>query len=329
MNDNFMYLPDGSSLKIEGASYVGAPADNTVMFVSKKVEKLLENLVPVSGCLIFIEKNVVIPEEVSRDRNLFVRTDNPQRDYSCFVNQIQAERDKRNSERKYNITDNGYTIGENVTIGEGAYIEPGVFIDHDVKIGRRAKLLSGARIRSAVIGDDFIAGENCTIGTLGFNFAKDDEGNLHRIPSLGRVKIGNGVEVGAFANLTCGIAGDTIICDYTKIDVLVHVGHDVSIGRDTEVPAGVIIGGFARIGANAFLGVNSTIRNRIVIGDYAYIGMGAAVTKNIPSQALAMGVPAHVKGWMCTCGNRLDTGFRCEKCVQQYQLGSDGSLQNK
>ena len=317
------HLADGSPLEITGASYAGRPLSHTVMFASKKVEQLLENLSDVEGCLVFIETDVVIPSSVDQTRNLFVRTDNPQREYTAFVNLIQKERDERDSKRKYTLVAGGYTIGENVSIGEGSVIEPGAFIGHDVVIGRNAKILSGAIIRNALIGDDFLAGENCTIGTFGFNYAKDKHGNNVRIPSLGKVRIGNGVEVFAHSNIAAGMAGDTVICDYAKIDVLVHIGHDVFIGRNAEIPAGVIVGGFARIGDNSFLGVNSSIRNRKDVGNYAFIGMGAAVAQNIPSNALAMGVPAKISGWMCQCGSKLDEHLKCPYCGNSYEVAVD------
>lgn len=313
-------LADGTPLEISGASYAGRPLSHTVMFVSKKVESLLVNLSNVIGCLVFIETDVVIPPMVDQALNLFIRTDNPQREYTDYVNRIQRERNERDKQRKYTITDGGFVIGENVTIGEGALIEPGAFIGHDVVIGKRVRILAGARIRNAVIGDDFLAGENCTIGTFGFNYAKNEAGNTVRIPSLGKVRIGNGVEVFAHSNVAAGMAGDTIICDYAKIDVLVHVGHDALIGRNVEIPAGVIVGGFARIGDNTFLGVNSSIRNRKEVGNHSFIGMGAAVTQDIPSSALAIGIPAKVKGWLCQCGNRLDDHLECLCCGKEYAL---------
>ena len=318
-------LPDGSPLVIIGASYIGKPVSNTVMFASKKVERLLVNLHDVSNCLVFIENDVIIPDSVDQLHNLFIRTDNPQRDYTSYVNSIQAKRDEMNAHRKYTMTDSGYIIGENVKIGAGASIEAGALIDHDVVIGCNARILAGAKIRNAIIGDDFFAGENCTIGTAGFNFAKDECGDIVRIPSLGKVLIGNGVEVFAHSNIACGMAGDTVISDYAKIDVLVHIGHDAFIGRNVEIPAGVIVGGFSKVGDNSFLGVNSTIRNRKEIGSNAFIGMGAAVAQDIPSHALAMGVPAKVKGWMCSCGNRLDENLNCPKCGKTYSsICNDG-----
>ncbi len=292
MNKQKEFYLNGKPIEINGASYAGAPLSNTVMFVSKKVESLLENIKNVIGCLVFIESDVIIPEDVDKNTNLFVRTDFPQRDYAEYVNQIAKARIERDRDRKYTLTEAGYTIGENVHIGDNALIEPGVIIGHDVVIGKNATLLAGAVIKNAIIGDNFVAGENCTIGTLGFNFAKDEKGNSFRIPSLGKIRIGNGVEISALTNVTCGIAGDTIIRDYAKVDVLTHISHDNDIGTNTEIAAGTILGGFDTVGDNVFIGVNACVKNRLKIANSAFVGMGSAVIRNIGEDAHVFGNPA-------------------------------------
>ena len=329
MNFDSSFSLHGQHLDLVGASYAGNPKPKTVMFVSKKVEGLLTNLVSVEGCLVFIESDVCIPPEVDNHNNLFVRTENPQWDYTEFVISLAKQKEERDSLRKFHLTEGGYYVGENVSIGANPHIEPGVLIGHDVVIGDNATILAGAKIKHATIGHGFIAGENCSIGTQGFNFAKDLNGSLIRIPSLGAVVIGDDVEVGALSNVTCGLAGDTVLKNYAKIDVLVHVGHDVVIGEDVEIPAGVILGGFSEVGDSAFIGVNSSVRNRIRIGHHAYVGMGAAVTKDIMARSLSMGVPAMQKGWMCSCGGRLDEDRVCKKCGRSYHCNKSGIQENE
>lgn len=275
---------------INGASYAGNPVSHTAMYITKKVEHLVENLRSVSGCLVFIEQNVIVPEDISQ-KHQFVRTDNPQGDYAAYVNGIYKERLQAEKAKAYTRVNGMYTIGENVKIGPNAYIEPGVFIGHDVIIGDNAVIKANAIIKQAVIGDNFIACEGCTIGMFGFTMAKDTCGNNVRIPTLGKVQIGNNVEVGTNTNISCGSSGDTIIEDNVKIDTLVHVAHDVHIHKNTEIPAGVILGGYSDIGENVFIGINSAVRNRKTVGDNAYIGMGTVVTKNVEAGTTVVGNP--------------------------------------
>lgn len=278
---------------IEGVSYAGSPKDNTAMYISKKVERLLHNLEGRKNCLVFCERTIEIPEEL-RESNLIVSTDNPQRAYAEFVQQFEDQRFKEMENRKYSLDQRGYYVGENVSIGKDCYIEPGCLIGHDVVIGDRAVILAGTIIKNAVIGDDFKANEGAVIGAAGFTIAEDAEGNKIRIPTLGKVIIGNHVEIGTQDNISCGSGGNTVIGDYTKLDTLVHIGHDVNIGKNAEITAGVIVGGFATIEDGAWIGINACIRNRISIGENVLIGMGAVVTKSVPSQVTIVGNPARV-----------------------------------
>lgn len=287
-------LPDGAQIEIIGASYAGKPVSNTVMFVSKKVESLLANLVDVSGCLVFIESDVIIPDSVDQSRNCFIRTDNPQRDYACFANEIAEERERRNQVREVRLTPYGYYIGENVIIGEGAFIEPGAVIGHDVIIGCNARIMAGAVIKHAVIGDNFYAGENAVIGTEGFNFAVDSNGHAFRMKALGRIRIGDNVEIGAQSVVACALAGYTEIGSNTKIDTYSQVSHDCTLGGDCEICGGVMFGGFVQIGERVFVGANVATKNRISIGDDAFVALGSTVLKNVEKGEQVFGNPARV-----------------------------------
>lgn len=278
-------------MDVKNVSYAGRPLNNTAMYITKKVERLVNNLSNVSGCKIFVESNVVVPEDIA-EKNEFVFTDTPQKDYALFVKRLSEERDEYNKSRSYTLTEGGYYIGENVQIGMNSIIEPGAFIDHDVVIGNNAIIKSGAKIRNLIAGDNFVACENCTVGTNGFTMADDDNGNKMRIPTLGKVYVGNNVEINSLANVSCGSAGNTVFEDNVKIDSLVHIGHDVHLGKNVEIPAGAIVGGFCEIKEGAFVGINATLRNRIVIGEKAFVGMGAVVTKSIPEGITVVGNPA-------------------------------------
>lgn len=277
--------------QIESVSYAGNPISNTAMYITKKVEHLLANLEKVDGCLVFAEENIEIPEELAA-KHSFVKTKTPQRDYARYVNELADKKRARDDARNYTLTEGGYVIGENVTIGQNTLIEPGAFIGHDVVIGNNAVIKAGAKIRDTIAGDGFIACENCTVGTTGFTMADDEDGNKMRIPTLGKVVIGNNVEVGALSNISCGSAGNTVLEDNVKLDSLVHLGHDVFLGKNVEIPAGAILGGFCVLEEGAYVGVNATLRNRIHIGKNAFIGMGAVVTKSVEDGVTVVGNPA-------------------------------------
>lgn len=283
----------GRGFVLKGASYAGAPRSNTVMYITKKVEHLLQNLSGVSGCLVFISDTVSVPPALS-ESNCFFATDNPQLEYALFAKKMAGELEREDKSKKYTLADGGYYVGEGVTIGEGAAIAPFSFIGHGVKIGKNARIGAGAKIMNAVIGDDFIAGEGCTVGTSGFTMAADAEGNKMRIPTLGGVTIGNGVEISALTNISCGSAGDTVLEDYVKLDSLIHIGHDARLCKNVEITAGATIGGFVVLRERVYIGVGAVLRNRIEIGENTIVGMGSIVTKSHPANITIAGNPARI-----------------------------------
>lgn len=275
---------------ITGASYAGNPVSGTAMFISKKVEGLLKNLKNVENCLIFIESGMTPDEELFK-KNCIHISDNPQREYAKFMTGFAQESFAEERQLKYELKE-GYYIGEKVSIGDDSYIEPGCLIGHGVSIGAHCRIFGGAVIKNAIIGDNFVCNENAVIGTNGFTMAEDEKGDKFRIPTLGKVIIGNNVEIGQLNTVSVGSGGDTIIQDNVKLDGLVYVGHNANLAKNTEVAGGVIIPGFVNTGEDVYMGVNSSIRNRINIGANSVIGMGAVVTKSVPDNTTVIGNPA-------------------------------------
>ena len=280
-----------NNFPIYGASYVGNPKSNTVMYATKKIEHQLTRLEKVKECLVYIEDTVDVDERLLKD-HCFVRTGNPSYEYAQFAIALSNVKKAQDADKKYTLTEGGYYLGEDVELGKECCIEPHCVIGHGVKIGNHAYIMANSVIKNAVIGDHFICNENSVVGAQGFTMSRDDEGNLFRIPTLGKVIIGDHVEVGALNNISCGSAGNTVLKDYVKLDAHVHVGHDDEIGQNTEIPAGAVLSGFVRIGKNVFVGVNATLRNRIDIGDNVMIGMGAVCTKSVESGQTVIGNPA-------------------------------------
>lgn len=290
MPDDIYDILEKCSFTVKDVSYIGNPKPNTAVFVTKKVQNLLNNLVNVNNCLVFVENGIKCSDFIKR-KHYFVYSDNPQNQYANFANLIYKERIKKERKKKY-IYEQGYYIGENVTIGENAYIEPGCLLGHGVSIGKNACIFAGTVIKNTIIGDNFLSNEHAVIGAAGFTMAEDINGNKFRIPTLGGVRIGNNVEIGACDNISCGSGNDTIIEDFVKIDALVYIGHDAHIGKNVEITAGSIVGGFTGIDECSFLGINSCIRNRIDIAENSVIGMGAVVTKNVLPNMTVIGNPA-------------------------------------
>lgn len=279
-------------LSVNSASYIGKPIDNTIMFISKKVEHLLKNLFGHKNCIVFSENGIELPDEEFVKDNYFIFSDNPQFEYAKFANIVANKRFDEEKDKKYTLTPEGYYLGENTVIGENSYIEPGCLIGHGVIIGKDARILAGAVIKNSIIGDRVIINEYAVIGSNGFTMSNDENGNKFRIPTLGKVIIGNDVEIGAHDNISCGSGGNTVLDDYVKIDALVHIGHDVHLHKNVEVTAGVTFSGFVDAGEESYIGVGSVLRNRISLGEHSFIGMGSNVTKSVEANIVVAGNPA-------------------------------------
>lgn len=161
------------------------------------------------------------------------------------------------------VIHSGCSIGDDVSIGEGGLLYPNVTIYDGCRIGCRAIIHSGA-----VIGAD------------GFGFAPD-AGVWLKIPQIGRVRIGDDVEIGANTSIDRGAIDDTVIGDGCKLDNQVHIAHNCVIGEHTVIAGCAGVAGSTRIGRGCMIGGAAMILNHLVIADGTVISPGSMVMKSI------------------------------------------------
>jgi UDP-3-O-[3-hydroxymyristoyl] glucosamine N-acyltransferase len=183
-------------------------------------------------------------------------------------------------------------ISSDAQIGEGSYIGPFCSIGKAV-IGKNAKIGASCVILDGVtIGDNVKIKSFTIIGKEGFGLAKNVQGEWERFPHIGRVTIGNNVEIGAHVSIDRGTLGLTTIYDGVKIDDSCHIAHNISVGENTIIIGHTIIGGSTVIGKNCYISYGVTILNGIIIHDNAYIGLGSVVINNISQGKRVFGNPA-------------------------------------
>ena len=199
-------MDPGYRFTIHGASFIGSPRSGTVLFVTKKVRKLLENLKDAEECLVFAETGLDIPEEF-RKKNCFVTADDPQRAYAEFALEFRREESERERQRKWTQTPEGAWLGENVTLGTGCVLENGCRIGHDVVLGDGAFIGAGSTVVHAEIGKGFGCLDRCSVGLDAFFMAEGE--NRFRIPSFGKVFIGDRATVGMGAVVISNVKADT------------------------------------------------------------------------------------------------------------------------
>jgi UDP-3-O-[3-hydroxymyristoyl] glucosamine N-acyltransferase len=191
----------------------------------------------------------------------------------------------------------GAVVGAGAEIGSGSVIGANAVIGADVRIGRDCSIGAGVTISNSLIGDRVIIHPGCKIGQDGFGFVMGGSGHV-KIPQVGRVIIQDNVEIGAGTTIDRGAIRDTVIGEGTKIDNLVQVGHNVSIGRHCIVVAQTGISGSSTLEDFVVLGARVGLNNNVTIGEGAQIAAISVVHGDVPPGARWGGTPAKpVKQW--------------------------------
>jgi len=187
-------------------------------------------------------------------------------------------------------------IVESRRLGKQVFVGPGAYVGREVRIGDGGTVSSGAQIHGDVsMGKDVVIKAGAVIGTDGFGFERASDGTLERFPHIGGVVLEDEVEIGANTCVDRGTLGNTVVGFGTKVDNLVHIGHNARIGRNCLIAAGSVVCG-SEIGDNCFLGVGSRIIQKVKVGRNVFVGMGAVVLTDVPDDTVVVGVPARPLG---------------------------------
>jgi UDP-3-O-[3-hydroxymyristoyl] glucosamine N-acyltransferase len=185
-------------------------------------------------------------------------------------------------------------IGKNVKIGDNVKVYPQAYIGDNVTIGNNTTLFSGVKVYSeSIIGNDCIMHSNAVIGSDGFGFAPTKKGDFKKIPQIGNVVIGDGVEIGSETTVDRATLGSTRIGDGVKLDNLIQVAHNVVIGENTVIAAQTGIAGSAKIGKNCMIGGQVAIAGHITVPNNTKIGAKAGIAASPKKEGLTLqGSPA-------------------------------------
>jgi UDP-3-O-[3-hydroxymyristoyl] glucosamine N-acyltransferase len=186
------------------------------------------------------------------------------------------------------------TVGAGARIGDGSSIGAGCVIGSRVRLGARCLLHANVTIyENVTVGDRAVLHSGCVLGADGFGFVRSGD-HYEKFPQIGRVEIGNDVEIGANSCIDRAALGVTQIGDGVKIDNLVHIGHNCTIGRHVVIAAqtglsgGVVIEDYAVIGGQVGIGDKARIETGAVLGS----GCGILTSKIVRKGQVVWGTPA-------------------------------------
>jgi UDP-3-O-[3-hydroxymyristoyl] glucosamine N-acyltransferase len=181
-------------------------------------------------------------------------------------------------------------IGPGAEVGERTSLGPGCILGEDVRIGAESVLHARVTIYSrCALGARTIVHSGAVIGADGFGFAPAD-GRWLKIPQIGRVLIGDDVEVGANTTIDRGAIEDTVIEDGVKLDNQIQIGHNCHIGAHSAIAGCVGVAGSTRIGRHCMIGGAAMIGGHLSIADRVVLAGGSTVTKSIDRAGTYVGV---------------------------------------
>lgn len=185
----------------------------------------------------------------------------------------------------------GVTLGDRVRIGARVTLYPGVFIGNDTTIGDDTLLYPNVVVREGcTIGARVIIHSGTVIGSDGFGYVQD-QGRHYKIPQLGGVTIEDDVELGANVTVDRATLGQTLIRQGTKVDNLVQIAHNVTIGAHSIIVSQVGIAGSTRVGHHVMIGGQAGLADHLVIGDQVMIAARAGVNRNLEPNQIVSGAP--------------------------------------
>jgi UDP-3-O-[3-hydroxymyristoyl] glucosamine N-acyltransferase len=279
------YTSQGERRKVKSVSSIRDATENDLSFCWHEGEKGL-SLISASNAGVILCKTGMQGHVTTKPKTQYFFLDNPRLAFVHIANKILG------IEKKSKISTTAI-ISDNAKIGKDCYIGDFVTIGENCSVGEGTVIGEGARlVQNCIIGTNCIIQPGVAIGADGFAYERHPNGQLERFPHMKGVRIGNNVEICSNSSIARGSLSDTIIDDDTKIDALVHIAHNVSIGKNCQLTAGTIIGGSTSVGDMSWTGLNSTLKDNIKIGKNVLVASGASVIYDVSDGDIVAGVPA-------------------------------------
>lgn len=256
---------------------------------------------------------VIIQRDVADFGKAHIKVDNPRQAFNILLNLFKPEVKlfKGISDKAY-IGEN-VKLGKNVTVMAFAYIDdhavlgddvviyPNVYIGQHAAVGDKTTLHSGVSIREFCrVGSNCLIHDNTVIGADGFGFITKN-GKHTKVPQVGIVEVGNDVEIGCNVAIDRATTGSTAVADGTKIDNLVHIGHNCVLGENCLVVAQTGLAGSTIVGHNVTFAGQVGSKGHIKVGSNSVMAARSGLIGDVPENSFYAGFPARPhKEWLKT-----------------------------
>jgi len=272
---------NGDNFAIRAPADLGDCGPGDIVWIKRFTSELLELLETRKPSLVICDAETAVKTTVPH-----IVSDHPRRDFIRVVTEYYSPPGQTGIHPTA-LLDPEAKLGNDVSIGAYARIGPKVTIGNESSIG------SGVVIEARVsIGKGCVIKANSVLGGQGFGFEYDEDGTPLHFPHLGQIVIEDDVWIGACSTVELATLGTTRICTGCKIDDLVQIGHNTTIGRNTLVMAAAVICGGARIGERCWIAPHTVVKQKVTVGSGVTLGLGAVVLKDIEDNQVVAGVPA-------------------------------------
>lgn len=241
----------------------------------------------------------------SRSDIAYIEVDSPEKAFASVIINFFTPELKLNGIDKTAFIDSSTSLGKNVALGKNVVIGANCVIGNNVKIFHNTVLLDNVEVgddsvlfqnisvrEDCKIGKRVIIHPGAVIGADGFGYQKDEKGVYHKVPQIGNVVIEDDVEIGANTTIDRAALGSTLIKKGTKIDNLVQIAHNVSVGNNTVMSAQSGVSGSVKIGNNVILAGQVGLAGHLDIGDNVILIAQSGVSKSISKPGMYFGTPA-------------------------------------
>jgi UDP-3-O-[3-hydroxymyristoyl] glucosamine N-acyltransferase len=247
----------------------------------KNHEEIIQNT---KARLIICSLNTKLNRKLSGEK-LLIKVENPKLTLIRILEKLYSPKAEygihtssvihRDAKINKNVYIGPFTYIGKCEIDEGTIIHGHCYIFDNVKIGKNVSVNAGT-----------------IIGSEGFGYELNEKSEYEKFIHIGGVEIHDNVDIGANTTVVRGALANTIIGEGTKIDNLVHIGHNAIIGKHCIITANNMVGGSVRIEDYSWLGPSSSTLNQLTLAKNSYAGLGSVITKNLPSNEVWAGNPA-------------------------------------